>query len=1166
MSTPAAPGLPVALRHTLDGYRRRWRWVTTLKGALLCVGIVIGAVGVAVAADRLWRLADSWRAILLWSIAAAAAYYLARRVIWPAVRRLGDRHAALRLGRRFPDMQEDLVSAVELTSPDNHQGVSRSLVANAIQQITRRTAGADPRAAVAIRPLVQAGVVCVAVALSLCAAYLLRPEAVGNALARLLRPHSAIPFFSYTKLRVHPGDHVVRTGDAVDLCAQTWGVPAARVRLDAHTDDETLGLTLPCTDGRARWRSGPLFGDLAYRMRAGDAQSDWYRVRVVPPPALERVSAVLRDPAYAGARPHTIDRVEGALEIVAGTAVQVRARPVARGDEPAFRCRGQITIANRRVALEPDRAGVLCSAFFTPVTSGAHRISLTDGFGLTNRSPEGVHITVVPDRRPQVRIVRPARHLVALPGDRIRVEAHAEDELGLRDLALCTRTVPGRSPQTRPRRWNRRVLHTGGVQVRTLDGALELDIAALGLEPKDQLEYRAEASDYADLAVLRRRYSEVYRITVVSEMEHLRLMLGKLKQIQLALLRRAAEQKRQAKQADALGTKADKGSVSDAARREHERERQYARQTEAVARRIERVLPELARNPSAPTKLTSSLERLARGVRSVATKPMGAAIKKFGSAAQAPEGKQGAPLRQAAVSCRNAARQLEQLADLAERLRRRSLLDKLASDAEALAARQREQKQATLATATETIGQGRQDLDKRLRAAVDRLVAAQRSIKKDTDALGRDIESAAEALSFTRPADAACARKAGEKLEADKTSHQAEQLARQIVRNVLFASLPKQQAVVQSLLDVAAILRRDAGLEDVEAIAKEIDAFIRRQTEINTDISTAIAKRLGGAGIAKHLGQNVQAALAARLKTLEPGVLGTRQRHLGQDVSEQASALDWLAKEIAAFRSGTAGKLDAAAREMKAGATDLHAVELQKGLNHGRKALALLKEARKTFEGELESLAGACQGCESLEALLLLMRILVGQKKVNRGTTLADRLLRDEPGALTRRTTRLAKDQSRLRVDARRLERMLRRFRGAGAVVRKAGGKMDASRQALQKGDTGKKTRVVQRQIVALLEKLLGECCGGCRGLAGARMMALMQMMGRAGQAGGGFMGGTNAPLVPATLDRTGDQAWRRVHTRFDERLGAAFEGTYPLEYRGLLTGYFDRLRKETGR
>jgi len=124
---------------------------------------------------------------------------------------------------------------------------------------------------------------------------------------------------------------------------------------------------------------------------------------------------------------------------------------------------------------------------------------------------------------------------------------------------------------------------------------------------------------------------------------------------------------------------------------------------------------------------------------------------------------------------------------------------------------------------------------------------------------------------------------------------------------------------------------------------------------------------------------------------------------------------------------------------------------------------------------------------------------------------------------------------------------------------------MDVSRLALGGGDTCKETREVQRQALALLEQLLQEAMGGgmggaMGGMMGARAQSMMQMM---GGSGGGFDGGTNAPIMPASLQEAKSEDWRRARSRFDEQLGAAFEGSIPAQYRDLLNAYFDRLRKE---
>ena len=87
--------------------------------------------------------------------------------------------------------------------------------------------------------------------------------------------------------------------------------------------------------------------------------------------------------------------------------------------------------------------------------------------------------------------------------------------------------------------------------------------------------------------------------------------------------------------------------------------------------------------------------------------------------------------------------------------------------------------------------------------------------------------------------------------------------------------------------------------------------------------------------------------------------------------------------------------------------------------------------------------------------------------------------------------------------------------------------------------------------------------------LALVRMQAMMQMMGQGmgqGLAGGGNPAGQNAAILPATVNDAGNQEWRIVRSRFEDQLGADFEAEYPVQFRGLLDAYFDRLRKEPPR
>jgi len=107
--------LPRTVERVISGYRRRWRLVRVHSGFFLTVAILGAATGAAVAADRLLRLVPTARLVAFAAIVVCAVACLSWLVAWPALRRLRDRQAAAELGQRFPEAQEDLVSAVELS-------------------------------------------------------------------------------------------------------------------------------------------------------------------------------------------------------------------------------------------------------------------------------------------------------------------------------------------------------------------------------------------------------------------------------------------------------------------------------------------------------------------------------------------------------------------------------------------------------------------------------------------------------------------------------------------------------------------------------------------------------------------------------------------------------------------------------------------------------------------------------------------------------------------------------------------------------------------------------------------------------------------------------------------------------------------------------------------
>ena len=91
--------LPQTLRRVFDHYRRRWRALGAFSGLLLSIGILVGTVAAAVAADRLFRLTSTPRTVFLVAILGTFAFFIIRRVVFRLARRMHYRQAAFRLGQ-----------------------------------------------------------------------------------------------------------------------------------------------------------------------------------------------------------------------------------------------------------------------------------------------------------------------------------------------------------------------------------------------------------------------------------------------------------------------------------------------------------------------------------------------------------------------------------------------------------------------------------------------------------------------------------------------------------------------------------------------------------------------------------------------------------------------------------------------------------------------------------------------------------------------------------------------------------------------------------------------------------------------------------------------------------------------------------------------------------
>jgi hypothetical protein len=139
---------------------------------------------------------------------------------------------------------------------------------------------------------------------------------------------------------------------------------------------------------------------------------------------------------------------------------------------------------------------------------------------------------------------------------------------------------------------------------------------------------------------------------------------------------------------------------------------------------------------------------------------------------------------------------------------------------------------------------------------------------------------------------------------------------------------------------------------------------------------------------------------------------------------------------------------------------------------------------------------------------------------------------------------------------------MLENDPDAVVVLNQAARGMDVTRLAMDNLDTTRDTRVVGRQVVALLESFLREQQGGGGGGGGgsASMQDLMQQFGQPNQGGGGYEGGSSLGEAPGTLDEGEDDSWTRLREEFEREFGEGSDEAVPDEFRGAWEAYKDHM------
>jgi hypothetical protein len=384
-------------------------------------------VPTSIVANALWIL--GYRASLFLSLAAFVVFIMLMKfVINRIIARFEPNYCSIAaaIEKDHPDLHALLITAVE-QAPDTNDGtlnyLQHRVVLQAIEEVQRRKC-------VKVVPEWQNFTLGFLLLILFFAAFG-GVYAIGSFKALRFAPQIGVP---HEELSVTPGDVELERGSGLVVLAKfsrnvpseavlvlsPVNKPVQRIPMVKNLDDPVFGGGVP-----------EVTGDLAYRVEyAGRATRD-FRVKVFEHPRLDRADAVVHFPEFANlpdkviADTRRVSAVQGAkLDVSFQLNKPVQSAQLVAKD-------GSV------VPLRVDSTKAVAELKDFPVgTSAVWELKLTDAEGRANKLAATFSLDVLPNRRPELKVVTPRGDQRVSPIEEIAFRVDAWDDFGLRAAGI----------------------------------------------------------------------------------------------------------------------------------------------------------------------------------------------------------------------------------------------------------------------------------------------------------------------------------------------------------------------------------------------------------------------------------------------------------------------------------------------------------------------------------------------------------------------------------------------------------------------------------------------------------------------------------------------------------------------------------------------------------
>jgi hypothetical protein len=434
--------LPTDLKWRLNGVRARYRSVGISTGLVMMLGAISLLLLVQAVSDWWFDLPWFARAGFLLADLAILVTIYRRHLDGPLRKGLTLRETALRVEKKWPQLQQSVIAAVELTEgrPYSTRG-SRQLVDLVLQQARARTTKLKFSEVISARALSRWGLLSgLAVLAAGGLAAFAWPASVAL-LERIILLNVPLP----TKTIVVPvtRDLIVPVGSDVDLTALAKGIIPTHGRVTVTYDQgppqEFPVNALPDTPDTFTLSMHNVQTAFKYSFYLNDGHSAEFTVTAKPPPAVSNLACEQTFPGYTTLPSRKLAPTE--LSLLAGSQLKVEADCT----DPLKSATVIMQGINKTVEATLSNGGTHLEATLSIPAKDltGFSIHLVDQADVNSANETVYPIVLIPDNPPTVKIIEPAddQETITLRAKPV-IAFDATDDYGITKLAIFYQLIP----------------------------------------------------------------------------------------------------------------------------------------------------------------------------------------------------------------------------------------------------------------------------------------------------------------------------------------------------------------------------------------------------------------------------------------------------------------------------------------------------------------------------------------------------------------------------------------------------------------------------------------------------------------------------------------------------------------------------------------------------